>query len=82
MEKLDKFSVQVKYTGSFEDYTNDDWKNKALARVNQGVDAYDRTIEVENGKEWDYKFTADNTYPCNKIATVTWYEIQEAEYDS
>lgn len=49
---------------------------KARVRTYTGIDAYDKTVEVtdEAAENMDGKISVDNTYPCNKLCTVRWYE--------
>lgn len=84
MIKVDFYSVEVKHPMPFGDYTKHAWKQKAQRRLDSGVDAYDFTIEVSTLEEAKYvervvDFIAEDTYPCNKIATVRWAEIREQE---
>lgn len=84
MIKVDFYSVEVKYTGDFEDYTQADWRAKAEYECDHGVDPYDYTKEVvtfEEGLklEEEYNYVADNRYPCNKLAYVTWAAIREQD---
>lgn len=84
MKKVNFFSVQVKYSGSFEDYSKDQLFEMAKAKQDHGVDCIDETIEVEDdtiAKQLDGKVVIDNTYPCNKICTVGWSYIAEEEGD-
>lgn len=81
--KVDFFSAQVKYSGAFDEYTTEDWQDMAIEKSYRS-DCYDETIEVEDFEqafrlEDKFHFVADNTYPCNKIATVTWAYISNEE---
>ena len=83
--KLDFYSVEVKYSGAFEDYTSEDWKAMATKKAEM-CDAYDDTIEVDSMElalevERKFAFVADNEYPCNKLARVKWVYIREEDED-
>ena len=80
MTKVDFYSVEVKYHGEWlEDFGKDTLIERALARVYNGVEPYDRTEELpdDEAKKLDGKFSVDNKYPCNKLAVVSWAEIHE-----
>lgn len=86
MFKVDFYSAEIKYTGSFDSYTQDDWKKKAIAKCNSGYDAYDYTVKVPTWEEAraledqnDYIVT--DHYPCNKIVYVKWAGIRDEEND-
>lgn len=86
MTKVDFYSVAVKYTGSFEDYTQAEWRAKAQYVCDRGVDPYDCTKEVETFEEArkledEFNYVADNRFPCNKLAYVTWAEIREQDWE-
>ena len=78
MTAVDFFSKQVKYSGKFEDYTEDELIRMAIAQ-SDSCDCYDRTELVEDteAERLDGKYTVENTYPCNKICTVYWSYIEE-----
>lgn len=78
--KVDFFSVQVNYTGEFDSYTQDDWESMAQDRACR-CDPYDSTQEMpeDEAKKIEGEFSADDTYPSNKIATVRWAYIREEE---
>ena len=80
MKKVDIFSIQVSYTGTFESHSIDDWASKAQDKAWR-CDCYDKTIEVsdQEAKRLDGSVRAEDTYPCNKIATVIWAYIREEE---
>lgn len=83
MTKVDFFEVEVKYSGAFDSYSPEDWKKMAQAAAVR-TDPYDHTEEVETFEEArrledENDFIADNTYPCNKLAHVTWAYIREEE---
>ena len=82
MFKVDFYSVEVKYTGSFDSYTPEDWKQKAIAKFESGCDPYDYSIEVKTLEEAraledENDYTAFNRFPCNKLAIVRWACIRE-----
>jgi hypothetical protein len=84
MVKVDFYSVESKHTMPFGDYTQHDWEQKAKRRVDSGIDAYDFTVEVATLEDAKYlerviHFIAEDTYPCNKIATIRWAYIREQE---
>lgn len=80
MKKVDIFSIQASYSGRFDGYTLDDWMEKAQAKAIR-CDCYDKTIEVSDqvAKRIDGVFRVADTYPCNKIATVSWAYIREED---
>lgn len=82
MIKVDFYSAEVKYTGSFDSYTHEDWKKMAIAKFDRGVDPYDETVEVETWEEArtleeKNNFVAEDRFPCNKLAIVRWAYIRE-----
>lgn len=80
MTKVDFYSVEVKYHGEWlEDFGKDDLIAKAIYKCDHGVDAYDRTEELEDdkAKKLDGVFSVENKYPCNSIAIVSWSYIHE-----
>lgn len=86
MFKVDFYSVEVKYTGRFEDYTQEEWRAKAQYKCDHGVDPYDYTKEVETFEEArkledEFNYVADNRYPCNKRTNVIWAEIREQDWE-
>lgn len=80
MTKVDYFEVEVKYTGAFEEYDLEAWKEKAMKQAER-CDAYVETREETDGfaKVIDGKYYVENIYPCNKIARVQWAYIAEEE---
>lgn len=80
MNKVDIFSIQVSYSGTFESYTLDDWVEKARNKAWR-CNCYDKTIEVsdQEAKRLDGTVRVADTYPYNKIATVSWAYIREEE---
>ena len=78
MTLVDFYSKQVKYSGSFNDYTEDDLIRMAIAQ-SDSCDCFDRSelMEDTEAEQHDGKYTVDNTYPCNKICTVYWSYIAE-----
>ena len=79
MKQVDFFKVHVNYTGKFEDYEEEDWRSKAKAKQDDGVDAFEYTdILDETQADWfDGRMWITNIYPCNKIAEVKWSEIRK-----
>lgn len=80
MKNVDYFKVQVKYSGSFEDYEEKDWRAKAQAQAGR-CDAYDHTdlLDDDTAFKEDGCMWIRNIYPCNKIAEITWAYIREEE---
>ena len=81
MVKVDYFRTEVNYTGRFDEYTLEDWKAKAIAKQDRGIDCFNETREETEGfaKVIDGKFLVDNKYPSNKIAVVSWAHITYEE---
>lgn len=81
MVQVNRYSVQVKYSGDFEDYTDQEFFQMALQKCDRGVDAFDYSLEVleSEAKKLDGKVEVENAYPCNSIAVVRWSYIEEAE---
>lgn len=79
MKTVDFYRVEVRYTGSFNDYSADDFFNMAQARIDQGIDPflYSDILNDEAAEDIVNRDHIDNTYPCNKIATVRWARIHE-----
>jgi len=77
--KVDFFEVSVKYTGSFDSYTIDEWKEKARKAEYSGIDCWDHSeeIELEKARKIDGKTEVENEYPCNKLAKIRWSYIDE-----
>lgn len=85
MFKVDFYSVEVKYTGRFEDYTQEDWKAMAEHAAIR-TDPYDYTKEVETFEEArkledEFNYVADDRYPCNKLANVIWAYIRGQDWE-
>ncbi len=81
MTQVDYFKVQVSYSGKFEDIEEQEWRQKAQAKMDRGIDAYDHTDLLDE----DVAFKEDgcmwirNIHPCNRIAEVNWAEIRQEE---
>ena len=82
MTKVDFFSVQVKYSGSFEAHTKAYFWVLAKAKAER-VDPFDRQEEFDDDAalKLDGEVWVEDTYPCNHIATVKWAYINEDEED-
>lgn len=80
MKNVDYFKVQVKYSGSFEDYEEKDWRSKAQVQAER-CDAYDHTDLLDDDKAFkeDGCMWIRDIYPCNKIAEVNWAYIREED---
>jgi len=78
--KVDYYEAEVKYTGAFEEYTLEAWKEKAMKQAER-CDAFKETREETEGfaKVIDGKYYVENRYPCNNIALVQWAYIREEE---
>lgn len=81
MKKVNFFKVEVKYSGKFEDYTKQDFMKMARANMDRGVDPFDHTKELQDdlADAIDCRIIIDNYYPCNKLAQVTWAEVEEGD---
>lgn len=81
MAQVTIYKVEVKYTGSLEDYTVEQLKDMADNRIYHGVDAYDHTEEVteEEAQALDGRLWIDHKYPSNKLVDVCWIEKEEQE---
>lgn len=81
MKKVDVYSGQVKYSGSYEDYTAEELYRLAMRDMDRGMDFYDHTEEMEDEEalEATKKVETSDLYPCNQIALVKWYQIYEEE---
>lgn len=81
MTKVSFFSTQVKYSGDFEDYKKEDLFKMAIAKQDKGVDCFDKSENFPDtqAKWFDGRIWVDNTYPCNKIATVKWSYFDSQE---
>ena len=73
--KVNRYAVQVKYSGRFEDYTINDFTEKAYVKIGTGVDAFDHQdfVTEEIASKYERIFLVENTFPCNNIATVRWF---------
>lgn len=51
----------------------------ALIKMAQGVDTFDYSLELkdEEAEKVDGNIFVEDTFPCNKIATVRWSFIDE-----
>jgi len=80
MRTVDYFKVQVKYSGSFEEIEENEWKAKADAQAIR-CDAFDHSelIDEDSAKKIDGSMWIRNIYPCNKIAEVEWAYIREED---
>lgn len=78
MNFVDFFKVEVKYSGDFNEITAEEWKAKADAVKHRG-DCFDHTEEHsdKSAAALDDSMWIENTYPCNRLASVTWAEIRE-----
>lgn len=81
MAQVTFFKVEVKYTGSLEDYTVEQLRDMADNRIYHGVDPYDHTEEVteEEAQAMDGMIWIDHKYPSNKLVNVCWIEKEEKE---
>lgn len=81
MRYVDYFKAEVKYSGDFDEITAEEWKAKAVHKMDHGCDCFDRTEEhsEESAKKLDGMMWVENAYPCNKLALVTWAFIREEE---
>lgn len=81
MTQVDYFKVQVSYSGSFEEIEEQEWRQKAQAKMDRGIDAYDHTDLLDDDKAsreagclW-----IRNAFPSNRIAEVCWAECRQEE---
>jgi len=80
--RVDYFSAEVKYSGSFEDYTPEQLFEMAKHKIDEGQDCYDKTEEMSqfDAMKIDGHFEVDDRYPCNHLAIVTWSFIDEETF--
>lgn len=84
MTQVDFYSIQVKYSGSFDSYTEEEIIQMGLAKAGREmIDCFDETkfFGDHEAEELDGKFTVENRFPCNQIAVVRWSYIPEKEWD-
>lgn len=77
---VDFYSVEVRYSGSFEDYTERDLYDMALVKQAQRGDFtpdYTEEMTEEKARDLDGNIEVVNAYPCNKIAIVKYSYIRE-----
>lgn len=82
MAKLDYFTVEVKYSGNFDDYTPEQFKAMADAKVGRGCDPFNHseTVTDERAEKYDGRVWVCNKFPSNKLAIVNWcYKSDEVE---
>ena len=76
------YKVEVKYTGSIEDYTIEQLREMADQKVYSGGDPFDHTEEVteEEARALDGNVWIEHKYPLNKLVNVWWvYKEDETE---
>lgn len=81
--KVWTYRVEVKYSGSFDDYTDEDLIEMAKARMNREPGDYcEGSTEMNqfDAMKIDGEYTVDHRYPSNKLAWVSWTEIDENDY--
>ncbi len=80
MKYVDFFKTEVKYSGDFNEVSVDEWKAKRDAVAYKG-DCFLNTSEHSDtsAEKLDGSMWVENTYPCNRIASITWAEIREEE---
>lgn len=81
--------VEVGYSGSFATYKGENLINRAIERINRyniatrieyvEVEDYDGYISPDCKGEDLLKVQILNKYPCNHIAEVEWYYVEEVE---
>lgn len=81
MTHVDYFKVQVSYSGRFEDIEEQEWRQKAQAKVERGIDAFDHTdlLDDDTAFKEDGCMWIRNIHPCNRIAEVNWAESRKEE---
>lgn len=78
---VDFYSKQIKYTGSYGGYSPADLVDMAKSTMYGMTDDFDysEVLDDETAEHFDGLYVVENTYPCNKIATVKWSYIREEE---
>ena len=77
---VDYFEEEVKYSGSINDYSIQDLFMMALAKQASRGDfepEFTAMIPTEHAKAIDGQVEVENSYPCNKLATVKWSHIRK-----
>lgn len=79
MTQVDYFKVQVSYSGDFAEVEEQEWRAKARAKMDRGIDALDHTefMDLVTAKKRADEMLITDIYPCNKIAEVCWAEINK-----
>jgi hypothetical protein len=79
MTQVDFFKVQVSYSGDFAEIEEQEWRSKARAKMDRGIDALDHTefMDMATAKKRADELLISNIHPCNRIAEVSWAEIIE-----
>jgi hypothetical protein len=80
MAKVDFWTVEVKYSGSFEDYTTYDlYKMARFKQMRLGEFTPDETKEMpeKQARKYDGLIKAVDAYPSNKLAVVKYSYIRE-----
>ena len=75
MATVSYHSIQFKYTGRFENYTQEELGQIALAKLNSGdFDTFDysREVDEKTARRIDHDWYVENEHPCNKSARFHW----------
>lgn len=81
MTQVNFFKVQVKYSGDFAEIEEQEWRSKARAKMDRGIDAYhhNELWDDATAEKMARSMTITNKFPCNHIAEVKWAEIRQEE---
>ena len=77
---VDYFEVEVKYSGSINDYSIQDLFDMALAKQASRGDfepEFTAMIPADHAEAIDGQVEVENRYPCNHLAIVRWSCIRE-----
>ena len=77
---VDYFEEEVRYSGSFNDYSVDDFFKMAIAKQEKSMNfepEFTAAILAEHAEAIDGQVEVMNSFPCNKVATVKWSYIRK-----